>query len=64
MQVDSCFINDADYQMELKNVEADLKQLSIEAIEIFQQLKLRGIITEDQYQQMVKEKLQFLSGIS
>ncbi len=64
MQADSSFIKDANYQAELRNVEEDLKRLSIEAIDVFQQLKLRGIISEEQYQQMVKEKLEFLSGIS
>jgi|GEM_PF-5832310 len=55
--------NEVNIKLELKSVENDLKQLSIEAIEVFQQLKLKGVISEEQYRQMVKEKQAFIAGL-
>ena len=57
-------ISEVNLQLELKSVENDLKQLSIEAIEVFHQLKLKGVISEDQYDQMVKEKQAFISDLA
>ena len=50
------------YQVELKIVEGELKQLSIETIELFQQLKSRGVISDAQYIQLIKQKVDFIAS--
>lgn len=45
---------------DLRDIEFDLKDLSIQFISLLQQYKDQGVIDDEQYQQHVKTKLNFL----
>lgn len=54
--------NEGNYQEELKIVGEELKQLTMDTVKLFQELMNKGVLSEGEYNQLVKLKLEFLSN--